>query len=295
MACYAFGMQTKFKLLAPLLFLILLSPVFTIKSAQATVGGPTFIYDFKYNSSDESVYYIKENFGGRGCPPELIKISLNTEKVDVAYSCDEGEKLVPAGNSYYVAASKINEITKNWKSLTPINLKNNNISIDVNYINDGAKIPGINEVMTRNFSASVYQGDSKIDEFEIVGCSLDQPFVFQGYAIPGFEKKIILLLSAKGVCFEGGYINENLYVVGGVTNLNKEPLNNSLKGPSALIANEGSLTVLESDKVGVTNFEKSNKTPTITLVLGLLLSLLVGVVIGAVFYKVFSRKNTNTN
>jgi len=28
-----------------------------VSNVQATVGGPTFIYDFKYNPQDESVYY----------------------------------------------------------------------------------------------------------------------------------------------------------------------------------------------------------------------------------------------
>ena len=222
---------------------------FVAGSAFATVGGPTFIHTFKYNPLNESVYYIQNNLNGRGCPPELIKLSLNSGKSQVVYSCSEGEKLMESGGSGYLVNTEINKIIENFKSLTAINLKDNKISIDVSFIDYENLSPEITEIKNANFTASVYQDNKKLVDFPVTGCNLEQPFVFAGYAIPGFEKKIILLLSTKRDCFEGGYIHEALHVVGGVNNLDKEYYPNSYKEPSALVPNEGTLIVFESEIV----------------------------------------------
>jgi len=309
---YNISMKIILKYVGTFLFLLVfLSSVFTVKNVLATVGGPTFIYDFKYNPSNESVYYIKQDFGGRGCPPELIKISLNTEKTDIAFSCSEGEKLPPAENPYTSPASiEISRITKDFKALSPINLKDNNISININFVSEENYSPEVNDLLRRHFTAYVYQNGSKIDELKITGCNLDQPFLFQGYAIPGFEKKIALLLSTRGDCFEGGYIDENLYVVGGVNNLDKTPLTNFYKDLFGLTPNEGSLVVFESDK-GSNEITKTptqtqtqtppptqteqQKFPTMTLVIVGALSLIIGTILGTTSSKIFSNKNKNVS
>ena len=235
---------------------ILLGVLFFASNAFATVGGPIFIYDFKYNPVDESVYYIEKSEGGRGCPPELLKISLNSGKSQVVYSCDEGEKLVGGNNA-------INKIIQNFKDLTPINLKENRISIDISFVNYEKMSPEDDWIKNANFIASVYQDNKKIIDFPISGCNLKQPFLFAGYAIPGFDKKIVLLLSTKGDCWEGGYTYETLHVVGGVNNLNKTNLTNFYKGSSALVPNEGTLMVFESEGLKNQNEEVVDpKSPT---------------------------------
>ncbi len=228
-------------------FSIILIAFFVANSALATVGGPTFIHSFKYNPLDESVYYIQNSESGRGCPPELMKLSLNSGKVSVALSCDQGEKIIE-GNGYEFSPiyAEIERRTQNFKSLTPINLKDNRISIDISFVNYTNISPEIAEIKNANFVASVYQDNKKVADFPITGCNQKQPFVFGGYAIPGFDKKIVLLLSAKGDCWEGGYIYESLNVVGGVNNLDKTYLSNFYKGPSALVPNEGTLVVYVS-------------------------------------------------
>ena len=79
------------------IFLFILMSFFVSENARATVGGPTFIREFKYNPLDESVYYIQTSESGRGCPPGLHKISLNTSQSQVVYSCDQGEKFIKIG------------------------------------------------------------------------------------------------------------------------------------------------------------------------------------------------------
>lgn len=221
--------------------------------ASATVGGPTYIYDFKYNPKDESVYYTESDYGGRGCPPMLSKTSLATGVSSKVYSCDQGEKLYD-GKDYDAAIAEvraeINAITQNFKNLVPISLKKNNIYIDLKFVRTENLSPEIDEIKNSVFNVAVYQGDKKLGDSEVSGCNTEQPFTFAGYAVPGFDKKIVLLLSTKGDCFEGGYIRESLLVVGGLNSINKESLN-FYKGNEALVPSEGTLTVYEGDSVNV--------------------------------------------
>ncbi len=210
----------------------------------ATVGGPTLIYDFRYNPADESVYYTEQDSGGRGCPPELFKLSLNSGSTTVVYSCDRGfaEDASPV--------SEIAAIVEGFKPLTPISLKKNSIEVDVDFVRAENYSPEFEEVVRRHFTATVHQRGNKVAELPITGCNLEQPFTFAGYAIPGFDKKIVLLLSTKGDCFEGGYTKETLHMVGGVGNLDKDFRYNSMKWGEALVPNEGTLVVFEVDSVG---------------------------------------------
>ncbi len=228
--------------------------------ALATVGGPTYIYNFKYNPQDESVYYTKSDFGGRGCPPELRKMSLSTGVHSTVYSCEQGEKLL-SGGEYDVSKvnAEINRITAGFKDLTSLSLKKSAISIDVNFVRS-EKDSEYNEIQRSLFTASVYQGGNKVTDLSIQGCNLEQPFLFEGYSIPGFDKKIALLLSTKGDCFEGGYIGETLHVVGGVLNLDKSSYTNSYKGESALVPHEGTLLIFEADTPSTSN--SATSTPT---------------------------------
>lgn len=216
----------------------------TPQSVSATVGGETFIYDFKYNPSNESVYYIQIDRSGRGCPPELKKLSLGLEKLTDVFSCDQGEKMTEEQVNSYIST-----VTAKLKPLIPLSLKSNAISVDIRFIKEETYDSTSKDILMRHFVADIYQNSKKIKEFPITGCSLAQPFTFQGYSIPGFDKKIILLISAKNNCNEGGYIYESLQVLGGVTNLDKTVTDNFYKSLSPLLPNEGNLVIYESDKV----------------------------------------------
>lgn len=231
----------------------------TTSSVFATVGGPTIIHDFTYNPTNESVYYVKQDGGGRGCPPELLALSLTTEKVTAALSCDQGEQM-----TLEQVNTKIDALTNGFKFLTPLNLKRNGIAIDLQFTKTETFGSDSDEIMWRHFIVTLYQNGKKVKEFPITGCNLEQPFTFQGYSIPGFDKKIVILSSAKGNCFEGGYINEALYVVGGVDNLDKSVTDNFYKGQSALLPNEGNLVVYESDSPNIDNLPTTPATTTVT-------------------------------
>lgn len=216
---------------------------------HATVGGPSYIYDFKYNPADESVYYIQNSQSGRGCPPILMKISLNSGKYETVLSCDQGEVLLQSSASG--VNRKIEEITKNFKALTPLNLPKNNIAVDVDFLRTETISPEDSWVIKSHFTAEVLQNKKAVTEFPITGCTREQPFTFAGYAIPGFDKKIMLLLSAKGDCWEGGYTYESLHVIGGVDKLDKTNAGD-YKWNQPLVPSEATLVVFEKDIPAVT-------------------------------------------
>jgi hypothetical protein len=266
------------------LFIVSIS-IFTLETAHATVGGETLIWDFKYNPANESVYYELSDGGGRGCPPQLFSLSLNSEKSSTAFSCSEGEQL-----SREQVDSKINAIASGFKPLLPLSLKNNAIAIDVNFVKAETYGVGSNDILLRHFTATLYQNGKKVKEFPLTGCSLDQPFTFQGYSIPGFNKKIIVLVSAVNNCAEGGYIYESLQVVGGVDNLDKTVVDNFHKGTSPLSPNIGNVVIRESDTVSTV---QGNPNSTSTIVSNESVKLPITVVTEEVIAESFFAKIIN--
>lgn len=259
--------------------------------AKATVGGPTYIHSFKYNPANESVYYTEASYSGRGCPPVLMKMSLESGKLETVYSCDQGEKLLSTG-AYDPSrvSAVINDMTSGFKGLSLINLRKNNITIDVNFVKTEKLSPELDQIRNSVFTATIYQNGKKLTDLQIRGCNKEQPFTFAGYAIPGFEKKIVLLLSTKSDCIEGGYVGESMYVLGGMSSINKEYVS-YYKGDSAFVPNEGTLTVYEEDAAPAEQQENKTENPmadesikksSITVLpIGIgLAALLIGILIG---------------
>lgn len=249
-------MNNKIKNKIAILFSLAFGILFFIPAqTHATTGGPSFVHSFTYNPQDESVYFVQIDQSGRGCPPVLNKISLNTNLAETVYSCDQGEEFRQKNNNYddELILNEIRKITSEFKDLSQINLSDNNISVDVNFSKDLYLEGDDDYLFKKEFIMGVYQKNdeqnTKVMQQNISGCSIKQPFIFAGYAIPGFEKKIIMLVSTVKDCIEGGYIGENLFVVGNVDNLDKNYTTNYYKGPSALIVSEATITVFESDEI----------------------------------------------
>ncbi len=270
--------------------LVALVVVLGARTAEATVGGPTFVGSFSYNPENESVYYVLQSQDGRGCPPLLQSISLADEAVTTELSCDEAEGL--AGEEYSNqdrVFQKISEITEGFKYLSPISLSKNGVDVEVAFVESETLEDSPDFVIRSLFSAVVYQDGQKIDEFEIIGCSVDQPFSFAGYAIPGFEKKIVLLSSTKGDCWEGGYTYERLHVIGGLSVLDRASSGNEYKShASALVPSAGTLVVFEKEAVSIeVPIEvDASRVPYGTIGTALI-TLLVGIFIGR---SCFSRR-----
>ena len=224
------------------------------QSAFATVGGPTTVGDFRYNPSNESVYYTEYNANGRGCPPMLYRMSLNSEVSEEIFSCDQGEEMLAgqATYSFKPVTNFINDFVGDFKKLREIDLKDNGFEIDINFVRNEYYTPEPSDDFKKShFEATVYQNRRLVKSFNITGCNLDQPFLFSGYSIPGFNKRIMLLSSAKNDCFEGGYIGEKLYTFGQLDDISREGSVYDYKNHGALSLNERSLVVYEEDEVTV--------------------------------------------
>jgi hypothetical protein len=222
--------------------------------ADATVGGPTYLYDFKYNPADESVYYVSASQSGRGCPPVLQMLSLRTNVSGDIFSCAQGEELL--GRSGYQGGhpaalfQKFEDITRDFERLTHIHLPKNSVSIDLMFESTGG-VSGAEAIHGwTNFRAVVYQNGEKITDFPMRGCNREQPFIFAGYAVPGVADKMILLSSGKTDCFEGGYIGEQLHVIENVAPLDTTYWSNFYKSNEPLVPSEVTLVVFEKDTVG---------------------------------------------
>jgi len=260
--------------------LILLALILVVPKVYATVGGPTFIHNFKYNTADQSIYYVETSASGRGCPPMLMKVSVVTEVVDVMHSCDEGEEFIKnSNNNFGVVLPALYKVTSGYSDLNLVNLKSNGIKIDVNLI-DFVTLPDTDYVMNANFTASIYQNGIKISDIPLAGCNTEQPFVFSGYSIPGYTDKMALVISTKNDCMEGGYTYEKMYIVSGVKNL-VNSTSYGRKENSALVPSEDTLVVFEPDTVKeeVAVEPKVNSINPTTVII-IIVSVSIGVVLG---------------
>lgn len=225
----------------------------SVTIVQATVGGPTYVYNLKYNPADSSLYYIELAESGRGCPPVLKKISVITLQTLTVLSCNDGEKIGNDG-----VETEINGITTDFKYISQIDLNTNKIRVDLAF----SREEKIEEWVTRTlFTARIYQNDTFITEFPVTGCSLDQPFVIGGYEIPGLNKKLVLLVSTKSDCMEGGYTGETLHPINADV-LDRTSVSNSYKFRSALAPTESTLVVYEQSRTSGTPVISSSPTPS---------------------------------
>lgn len=267
---------------------IIITFIITLISSPvgATVGGPTYMGSFTYNRANESVYYIETSSAGRGCPPELKKMSLVSGIVDTAFSCDQGENLRSEEKNFEAGTNlvlnEISKITTGFKDLTPISLSKNNIQIDVEFVKTENLPEDPSWIIKSHFLATVYQNGKKVDQFEIAGCNQEQPFTFAGYAVPGLEKKIVLLSSTKGDCFEGGYTIERLSMVKGVDSLNKEHTGYYKSPLVPLVPSESTMTIYKRDTIQASS--TPNPTSTNTLVFSTVIALVAGIIFGKLLF-----------
>ncbi len=230
--------------------LIICSGIFLgVSQVKATTGGPTFIYNLTFNPADSSVYFLERSEGGKGCPPELKKISLLDEIITDVISCDMAGMLDKSELDL-----EINTITSNFKDVTMLLLPRNSIAFDVSQVRTEMLSDGW--VSRTEFLVTVYQNGKQIGQFPATGCSANQPFVFGGYLARGITKKFILILSTKGDCFEGGYSKDTIHVINGITIEDKSSYGDA-KSDKPLTKNEATIVVNIADQS-----TKTTATPT---------------------------------
>ena len=181
---------------------IILGFIFTINTANATTGGSLMISDIKYNPNNNTVYYLVNDNGGRGCLPELYSYTIDKQEEKIIYDCDYAES---NGDGYQ---EKIDFIMNGLIPLDRIDLNNNSISanvmIDYTYHDD--------YFSQISLKADLFQNDEKKLLIEFPGCEFGQKVNFEGYIVPE-KNDLFILVSTKNICFEYRYIGEKLFYV----------------------------------------------------------------------------------
>lgn len=262
------------------------SGLFFYNSTLATVGGPSYIDRISYNASKKEVFYLVEDGGGRGCMPVVYKLDLTDGKSESVISCDFIEKNF-YDQKYRFDQGKYSQAVENVfagsEYLSAIDLKANDISIAVEYIKEH-KYDEYNK--SSEFRAYIYQGGNKKGELDFIGCYKDQPNVFRGYNIPNSDK-LVLVISRIGNCFEGGYVEEVMYVVNGIDFRSIDGYYHGYGGPEIyrgdLVAYSENDVALEDKPVDISSSSETswNKfNPTIVVSITAVVFLLIGFALG---------------
>ncbi len=236
MMCYNFkykfiNMNKNHKSLA-ILVLIIFSFLISNDKVLATVGGPTYISQIAYNASSNSVVYLENDMGGRGCLPIINSVNLSNNQKSQVKTCDEmyeefSEDYDETSNQTFEEFfenydERINQkhgqfisdfySNLSYSDIWNVSLQKNNIDVDVDvlseYVENGEKY-------WTEFRATITQDDREVAKIDFRGCHKEQPHIFEGYKIANSDIMVILI-SNKGNCMEGGYINETLHLIRGI-------------------------------------------------------------------------------
>lgn len=208
-----------FSSLSLLFFLMLFAPM---QPAHATVGGPIFVKNLAYNAASNSIYYQEDNYTARDCTnPLLWQINLTTSTTTPVMSCQETyDKYFAAGDTgddgnagQIMYDAYVSKFYQDLAILPRISFDLNKISINViatsEHFDDDMKF-------WTNFRATVRQDEAELSTIEFRGCTSSQPHLFQGYKVPDSDK-LVLTISGIGDCLEGGYLNETVHIINGVS------------------------------------------------------------------------------
>lgn len=243
---------------------------------MATVGGPTYLSQIAYKASDNSVYYLESDMGGKGCPSIIHSISLATNKDVEVKTCDEVFQQFFSGESGEQKYSQF--ITDTYQSLPylgSVSLKNNNIAVRVEVLSE--RIENGEKYWTE-FRATLTQDNKEVAKLDFRGCAEDQPHIFEGYGIPNTDAMAILI-SNKGDCFEGGYVKENLSVVKGIKYYDTNIIR-SVKGNGATEPNTGNMVVYATASPTSSTPQKNLDTKIILMAALLLVGGVLGYIVG---------------
>jgi len=200
-----------------------------LSTVHATVGGETLIQSILYSpSNSQQIIYKVQNYGGKGCPPEIFSFSTQTGVSTALISCNDAD-----GTSQ----TKFNSISEDTLSQYPnllrhIDLSKNKISARLTLVAEQEVDEASQNFGRADFHLDVFQNGEKKTGINYSGCSKDQVHIVEGYIVPN-KNWMALLVSTKGDCFEGGYASENLYLVPNITLYNQAPLLIKDKGATA--------------------------------------------------------------
>ena len=198
----------------------MLSALITHETVFATVGGPTYISAIAHNNDAEQtrIYYQEHRNDGRGCPPIVHQINARTGASAEVKTCDaifEEYDLLSENEStgrdmYAQFVSDLYHPLLHY--MGSVSLEKNNINISVETLSEHDE----DGQFWTEFQARIVQDEKELARINFRGCTQEQPHVFEGYMLPNTDI-LLLLISRKGDCFEGGYVEESVHRITGVT------------------------------------------------------------------------------
>ena len=122
--------------LLSIVILAIFSLLLSSEKVLATVGGPTYISQIAYNASNNSVYYIENDHGGKGCPPIIHSVNVtNTRDVEVK-TCDEVFQQFPSSSDESDGQNYMQFIADIYNNLSYLG----SVSLEKNFIDVRARI-----------------------------------------------------------------------------------------------------------------------------------------------------------
>lgn len=251
---------------------------------SATVGGPTTIERLSYGPNENSLYYVVNDGGGRGCPPIIEKINISTKDRTQVKSCDEIQSTYYRDDGSAASYNQFIEDTFKYPNIKPlpiISFTKNNISIIVEYVGEH-RFDEYN--VSSDFRATIFQDNQKKGIINFIGCYEDQPNVFKGYVIPD-TNKLVVEISRIGDCFEGGYTKDDVYILDDISFQDTNPVGyyNYFSEPGV---HRGNLVVSAQDSKTVANIPSETETTekndftSAWWILALIVSLVVSFIAG---------------
>jgi len=294
-----------------IIILFVFSLLMSGEKVLATVGGPTYISEIAYNASNNSVYYLENDYGGKGCPPVIHSINLTNNQNTQVKTCDEVfqeffKNYSEENNQKY--RQFISDFYKSLSYIGSVNLKKNNINVNVSVLSERVEN---GEKYWTEFRAVLTQDNKEVAKIDFRGCDKEQPHIFEGYKIPN-SNAMAILISNKGDCFEGGYVRETLHLVEGVKYYDTNIIR-GYKEASATEPNLGNMIVYASSNDSAKNnddvvdniVDNSTNTPTnqptatqskyltvVSILIGIIV-FIVGILLGYLIGKKSVRPTNN--
>jgi len=181
-----------------------LVPSFT--GVFATVGGPTFLTNFSYDSSSKNIYYVVRSFSERGGLPEVMSYNLDSSSQKTVFPWDY------RGDDWKDELIRRDDFLSKFAALQRIDLEKNKISFNFETSDKQDKVnEEINKYYTRlSFKVAAFQDSKLLGKFSMTACKIGQSVNFAGFLVPK-SSDLIILANTISDCFEVGYARETFF------------------------------------------------------------------------------------
>lgn len=190
----------------------------------ATVGGPTFLTNFSYDSNSKNIYYVIRSSSERGGLPEVMSYNLDSGSKKTVFSWDY------RGSDWKDELIRREDFLSKFTALERVDLGKNKISFNFETSDEDKVNEEINKYYTRlSFKVAVSQDSKLLGKFGLTACKSGQGVNFTGFLVPK-TSDLIILANTVSDCFEGGYTGETFFGLKGIKVYDSSTLPNRKEG-----------------------------------------------------------------